>query len=258
MKKHPIDDIFRTKLQGLEKQPSATAWDRLNQGKKKEERRLTAWIWYAAAGVAIALMAGYSVWINQSGEVTPQLAGHPNPVEIPQDSAKPPLTQEATVELAEVVPEKNISSKVEKMRPRISPRVVQKEKEVLSEPARLATTNAPVVLELQSEISLPEIATAKNMENTHVAFTETKVAKQENRTIVVRVEEPVVNEEKEKPSRFTRIFRQLKNAKQGETVDWEDVGFNPKALVARVDDRLKTGEEKVSEKYQNIKERTKL
>jgi hypothetical protein len=41
-------------------------------------------------------------------------------------------------------------------------------------------------------------------------------------------------------------------------VDWEEVGFNPKSLVAKVDDHLRNGEEKVSEKYHNLKEKTKL
>jgi hypothetical protein len=38
-----------------------------------------------------------------------------------------------------------------------------------------------------------------------------------------------------KTSRFTRVFRQLKNARAGEKVNWDEVGFNPKAVLARLD-----------------------
>ena len=256
MKKHPIDDIFRSKLTGLEKQPSASAWDRLDQGKKNDERRFSAWVWYAAASVAIAFMAGYSVWVNKSAEIRPQLAGQQNPVIIQQDSVKPQHAERPFGELAD----RRVEKSVEVNKKQITSGKMQRvpKKQTVPETIQLATTNVPVAVKPDSDIAMPEIVTAKEFEAMHVAIAETKSAKIENRTIVVKVEEPVVNEEKEKPSRFTRIFRQLKNAKQGETVDWDDVGFNPKALVARVDDRIRTGEEKVTEKYQNIKERTKL
>ncbi len=82
----------------------------------------------------------------------------------------------------------------------------------------------------------------------------------QSRTIVVSVEEETgeANEERTQSKRFKRILGQLKNVKQGERVDWEEVGVSPATLIARVDAKLRSGEEKISEKYQNLKERTKL
>ncbi len=258
MKKHPVDEIFRTKLTGFEKQPTAAAWDRLSQGKKSDERRLSAWIWYAAAGVVIAFMAGYAVWINQAAEINPQLASREKPVEIRTDSTGPQVTKESVFEQAKATPEKLVRHEKKRFTKGRLPGVLVKATAPVTEPAQLAIAVDPAALEPESEMPMPVVIPASEIESRHIASVETKEVNNENRTIVVRVEEPVVNEEKEKPSRFTRIFRQLKNAKQGETVDWEDVGFNPKALMARVDDRLRNKEEKVSEKFQNIKERTKL
>ncbi|KAA6441803.1 hypothetical protein FEM33_00600 [Dyadobacter flavalbus] len=79
-----------------------------------------------------------------------------------------------------------------------------------------------------------------------------------SRTIVIAVEAQSNEEDKPKISKFSRVFRQLKNARAGEQVNWEEVGFNPKSLVAKVDDRLRNGEEKLSEKYHHLKEKTKL
>jgi hypothetical protein len=63
--------------------------------------------------------------------------------------------------------------------------------------------------------------------------------------------------EKSKSSRFAKVFRQLKNARAGEPVDWQEIGFNPKDVIAKVDGRGRSRDEEGSEKYQNTK-RTKL
>ena len=66
------------------------------------------------------------------------------------------------------------------------------------------------------------------------------------------------DQDDQKSSKLLRVLRQLKNAKEGEAVDWDVVGFNPKKLMARADQRLRNEEEKLSKQYQNLKEKTKL
>lgn len=103
-----------------------------------------------------------------------------------------------------------------------------------------------VPLDIEKEIA-PQMAPASIKE------------KQENRTIVVNVDETELDSiEKHKSSRFTKVFRQLKNVRAGEPVNWKDVGFNPKTIAAKIDERIRDKEEVISEKYQNIKGRTKL
>jgi hypothetical protein len=68
---------------------------------------------------------------------------------------------------------------------------------------------------------------------------------------------PSEADDKPRGSRFSRVFRQLKNARAGEKVDWDEVGFNPKDLVARVDDRLRNRDDKNPQK-DHPKDKTKL
>ena len=56
MKKHPVDDLFKRKLEGLERTPSAHAWLKI-QERQPAKRRPLVWEWYAAAGVAVAVTA---------------------------------------------------------------------------------------------------------------------------------------------------------------------------------------------------------
>jgi hypothetical protein len=254
MKKHPIDDIFRNKLKDLARQPSANAWDRLSQEKERGQRRMLGWVGYAAASMAVAFIAGSLLWLNQSPEVKPELVGQQIPTVIQEDSAQPEIVEKAVAELADMGSQKKVIKKKEYSSGKKNIHAVDtSDEQVLPD----ANTSVVVVEEKLKE-SEPPIITAEVVGPIQVASVEPQPVPTVNRTIIVRVDEQIINEDKVKSRRFTRILRQLKNAKQGESVDWEDVGLNPKALIARVDDRIKNGEEKVSEKYQNIKERTKL
>ena len=66
MKKHPVDDLFKRKLAELDKKPSSEAWLKI-QERTKSQRRAVGWVWYAAAGIAVTLMAGYLVWQSDAG-----------------------------------------------------------------------------------------------------------------------------------------------------------------------------------------------
>ncbi len=267
MKKHPVDDLFKRKLSTLERKPSAAAWQRIQDGQTKSRRTLV-WVWYVAAGVALALLTGYAVWVNQATYFEPGLA------------------QVQKVEKI-VVPQLNLDSIKNKS---AEEQIASTDKEATEvsapESANIGITMAKSVakrkesVDLKKENSDEEVARAEKSEEArpeHIVPVqimtpqtaqiqpadekpkESVPEKLEDRTILVKVEVPDdEGPDKPKASRFTKIFRQLKNVKEGESVNWTDVGFNPKAVVARVDNRLRMGEEKVSEKYQDIKQRTKL
>jgi|GEM_PF-783988 len=291
MKKHPVDDLFKRKLEGLERTPSENAWLKI-QEKQPVRRRPVVWGWYAAAGVAAAVMGGYLVWQNQQGAspggIQPQqtvASARPAPVDstvYTVEKLNAPVEQltaakkKANAEVdntggvlkpaynAPVNGETQIARAQDNETLNVKARRIQAS-DTHPEPVE----NTPVVA-IAEKLSVPVNAVQAEPAKNPVAQgiktlpdepAVSQVSKPEpelTRTIVVAVETGT-NEAEEKPrnTRFARVFRQLKNARAGEKVDWDEVGFNPKNLVARVDDRLRNKEDRSSEK-DHPKDKTKL
>lgn len=253
MKKHPIDDLFKKKLDGVERTPSADAWDRIRP--VKEEKRLPLLAWYMAAGVVVTLLAGYMMWMSEAGNVGSELAAKTSLPAEDKTIVNPSVTVDnlPTGETSRIAksPEKSIEKIQVPQKEHVSEKSVA---QPMIAAVESVTKKETQTVDTSLELSYPEIEPVREIASvTPVVQNET-----ENRTIVVNVSEPKMEIEQEKSSRLSKIFRQLKNVKHGESVDWKEVGFNPREVVARVDGRLRDGEEKVSEKYQNLKERTKF
>lgn len=268
MKKHPVDDLFARKLTDWQPKPSAQLWDRIETRQEKVSRRL-GWYWYAAASVAILLLACYVVWQSEAVEISGSER------EVATAEQMKPITQPET--LAEVSPSDKATGLVSKgeSREAISPNQVatQIRKVKISEEALGAKSNATMgidekihVAAIQKEVTAPESLIAENAEGTSPQPTaiqaeiikETFPNPSTGRVIVAHVEIAPQVEDEPKSSKFIRVLRQLKNAKQGEAIEWDEVGFNPRKLMAHADERLKNEEEKVSKKYQELKDKTKL
>lgn len=261
MKKHPVDDLFKKRLTSLEKKPTELAWKRIQEGQKNKSRRMAAWVWYAAASVVLTMITGYLVWQSQDTISSPAGTVQIARVEKVMPDIKPApdsLTgkkeavegKEPEIEPAGQVPvlaEVKVDRKVIERKPLVKANMEENKPE--NQPqiqiAKIETAKTNEVKldkpDIQPSI-VPEKVVPKSPELAHVD------EKKPDRTIIVEVEEPV-NEPKEKgkPSRFARVFRQLKNVREAEPVDWDDVGFNPKSIIARADDRT-NDDEKVSGK----------
>jgi len=267
MKKHPVDDLFRNKLKDLERQPSDMAWARIAARHQKPERRLGGWVWYAAAGIVVVLLSGYLVWQQQqvpdngNMAVVTGKAESPETKTVSQDTLK-----QADRPVDEAASDRNIASYEKPSANVQKTAVLQKGTRIQKAPypiikgADLGTdqpqsfrTEEIAVNTIKSDLKPEPVKT--NITQPQLALNESK---EENRTIVVNVEVPEEDNEKPRQSRFTKVFRQLKNVRAGDPVDWQDVGFNPKIIVARVDETIRDKEESISEKYQNIKQKTKL
>ena len=275
MKKHPIDDLFKSKLSELEKQPSNAAWLRIQNEQKNTKQRLGGWIWYAAASVAVAIISGYLIWqgkqdsfrkdVSQSTVAVINESEKINKITISdslvkQDDNTLQKTGEVQIAVADVKINKSEIRKLTHTKPAGQPdsqktefqnntlNTTQETNSISGTSLKNIpiTVSKPVVLpQIEKEI-VSEPALAAN-------------EKRENHTIIVNVDTQEENsDEKPKSSRFAKVFRQLKNVRAGDPVDWKDVGFNPKIIIARVDEKVRNKEEVISEKYQNIKERTKL
>ncbi|CAG5074428.1 hypothetical protein DYBT9623_05111 [Dyadobacter sp. CECT 9623] len=270
MKKHPVDDLFKRKLNNLEKAPSDNAWLRIRE-KQVPKRRVMGWVWYAAASTVVGLFGGYLVWQHSQTDVTVTNKQIVAKVQR-QDSILPKAVDEKTVKTENTiaaVPKEKIKKESLVVRKAIEEKQVPEQRslnEINEEQPALAKleTKQPAEKSMNnntssSVASLPKVTDWEPVKEENKTAAIAKVEAEPARTIVVAVEsESDDPEERPKASKFSKVFRQLKNARAGERVDWEEVGFNPRTLVARVDDRLRSKEDKTSDKYQDSKERTKL
>jgi hypothetical protein len=258
MKKHPVDDLFQKRLTSLEKKPTELAWKRIQEGQKNKSPRMVAWVWYAAASVILTIITGYLVWQGKDDMTSPQAQVAMNRVEqiVP-----------AIVEPKDLLPgkddfvEKNqVENKTTTQAPVLAKVKEQKQYEKGSlrtvEVKASVAENLPQVAKIETakpnEVKLyrPDIQTSPVADKVTPKPVELAVVeeKKPDRTIIVEIEESVQDtKEKSKPTRFARVFRQLKNVREAEPVDWDDIGFNPISIIARADDRTNE-DEKVSGK----------
>jgi len=286
MKKHPVDDLFKRRLEGLERTPSENAWLKIQEKQSARSRtaksRPVVWGWYAAAGVAAAVMGGYLVWQNQQvaspGSIKPQQTiATARPVQkdsvvSPVENLNTPVEQLAAAEKKSNTAADNAGKRLKKASD--TPETTQSQvakvednKTLIAQPEPVQS--APVVAlnekpsvpvnTIQPEPSKSPVAQdIKTLPDEPAVSRVNKPEPEPTRTIVAVVETGISEtEEKPRNTRFARVFRQLKNARAGEKVDWDEVGFNPKNLVARVDDRLRNKDERSSEK-DHPKDKTKL
>ena len=270
MKKHPVDDLFVRKLADWQPKASPDLLRRLEDRQKEKSRRLVGWYWYAAASVALVLMAGYVVWQSQS----PAIINRDQEFAVTDRKRQPkvntsdsdamnsaPTSARVEVHGTRTVLETTVQpgqrkQSVVKVNSEMPPQTQEPETfldrvEVVSIQKK-ETTPESLMLDSKSVASLQPLDLRPEIMNEGLA------EQNKGRVIIAHIETDNLIPEDPKSSKFIRILRQLKNAKQGEAIEWDEVGFNPKKLMARADERLKNEEEKVSKKYQELKDKTKL
>lgn len=271
-KPNNIDELFARKLSKLERTPSPDLWQRIERGQKKESRRLGGWFWYAAASVTILLMAGYLVWQNPTQTIEPQ--GRMAQTEQVTSSKEKKLDSPA-LELNE----KEALTSTKKTEPaerNYQNQPVKREDFAVAEKAVTPTQTDNEQTSILENIEIAKVEkTEKNPEQLISKTDEAIKSLQpidvpvgipgtvlnnfpQKRIIVAHVEMENFDMEDTRPPKFVRVLRQLKNAKQGDEVEWDELGFNPKRILARADERLRSEEDKISDKYQELRNKTKL
>ncbi|MFN8353295.1 MAG: hypothetical protein U0Y10_02525 [Spirosomataceae bacterium] len=269
-KKHPIDNLFSERLHNYERQPSAAAWQKL-QGRleSKKSRRIGGWMIYTiAASVALLLVAG--LWISNQNDEAPQVAQVKN-----QGKTLVPKAPKSAVPIvpnSTLTPQQSIAinrstikvqSKQVPQKPTIAtseaiakntainavPPMPKQGQDVT--PTIEKTMNQSIAQEIRPTPPMPKVTMSE--EKAKPTLAETPIlAKAEptkentiNTTLVVNIGENTQsvteltndnNANAKKNSRIARIFKQLKKAKEGEKVDWDEVGFNPNRLIAKADE----------------------
>lgn len=243
-----IDKFFAEKLQQYERQPRAAAWEKLQTRLEKQESKIIPlwWKFASAASVALLLVSGV-YWLNTSeNTVEDKFASveKSNP-KVKKSFAEVTKPSEEVQSLASI-------QDIEKLRIET---VSSKHNEKVIVPKRtklekvLTNRNEEVIL---SKNITPQPITKPTLEtNTIVLVVENiqkPTVKPEKETIVLNLietqsdavaETTALNEAGDrKQSKFNKIWQQLKRAKNGENVDWKEVGFKPQKLIARADAKI--------------------
>ena len=266
MKKHPVDELFSRKLRDAEITPRDEAFQKFQQRLKAKERRIGWWqkgLWLAAAGVSLLLIVEGGWWLSQQpneintlalsnrsstngiapsshqtseqkvADATNELTSLENNAQVGVGSR---TKSEATTSSSATTPSKHHV----KLKDAIQP-LVQETQIAQVEVTTTASEPQIKIEEPTKTVVLTNAATAKPTEKTVVLqlpeLEKTLVVVNESQTTVAATNSSMTdNDVLNKPRKSTRmakVWQQLKNAKNGEKVDWDEVGFNPNKLVAK-------------------------
>ena len=270
MSQHPIDDLFSSQLRDHRVKPERASWEELQRRMNAKEERKSPFVWWyaSAASVAVLLLASWWLWSGdetvKTGPVTNRMAHqtpkklasgpHQTPVKADQsrsiDEAEKPVIAFEKPAALRSASQKEVDRQVVKSTPPAGQELVVNEKPPVSIPQEevrkpetlLAVEEAPKQAErtLVVQMVAPEIKPTAL-----VASTES-----ENAAIAERSDE---DQPKKKRFRLGRVLRQFNKLKSGEPVEWEEVGVQPGALLARASERVQEGKEKISSSYENLR-----
>jgi hypothetical protein len=237
MKKQPIDSLFADKLQQAEIAPRAEAWAKL-QGKMAKKEKKIVWLpfvsWSAAASVV--LLAGLGIWFMNSSDkpAGAELANVKTPTQktvlVPQEKVQVADNQEIkTPKPTIATPKPSLKSDYHTAMASVNPQeIVVKNEKTATEPI----SKKAVIIEPEPK---PETIAA------------IAPIQSQQKTVRLELSEPTIellaaneamqselvnNTPKEK--RINKIFRQLKNLKNGDDVNWKEVGVTSPKLLARL------------------------
>ncbi len=249
-----LDELFRSKLEGHDSPAGEELWERLNKRRLSKAKPA----WYNRKLMAAAIVSGIAVaggiWLSMPAEREGLSASAPGdiadtPQRVAHESGLSAVTDSVPPEYAEVTaPALHTISDAGK-----------KEPEAEGAGARKAIPVQPDLKTFEEER-----VTSRVEESGQVAVTAATVAEREKedkqpetRVLIVYVRPPAkVDEVQEKPGvelaavtenvesevaeerkklSLKRFFRQLKNAKTGEKINWEELGINPQRVFANVD-----------------------
>jgi len=252
MKKHPTDDLFARKLNQAEIKPRPQAWEALQNRLQIKKVRLAWWqhreSWLAAAGLSLLLVAGWSAWQNRSTSEVKIAQNEPL-----RDFPKQAIGQPNRAQAPAIIKENVAINQGLKTSPVVKPHGTHNNNNNNNNITRTATqktapsmvstnlaqtsTNAPEIPQIAIEPTptiahqiQPDLAQPTAQKTIVLQLPEVPIAQ----TADMPFPETAPIQGNRKSSRFARIFRQVQNAKEGQRVDWDEVGVNPNKLLAKV------------------------
>lgn len=268
MSKHPIDDLFASRLRDHSIKPERASWEELQRRIGAKEKRKTPFIgWYAAAAsVGVVLLAAWWLWSNDKtgilGKQENPIAHHlsKKPGSVNAKTSEPKIDETVAPETAIAYEEKPGTASKTGINRQISTPVLNNS----GSPQEIdqVEKSSPVPPVLADDIQKPQTLVADVL------------SKEPERTLVVQVVTPEIriassslvsppevdemketDDEQPKKKRFRlgRVLRQFNKLKAGESVEWEEVGVQPGGLMARASEKVQEGKEKLTDSYENLR-----
>ncbi|WP_128545587.1 hypothetical protein [Larkinella soli] len=272
MKRHPVDDLFASRLRDHSLKPERASWNELQrrmQGREKE-RRSFVWWYAAAAGIAVVLLAGWWVWSGLGTEVTG--SQEKTVAQAPGRKPVPAITEPAPA-----------APRLSEAEAKDGPVPAYRKPERAGETARNKGTDQPApavpsAAEAVAAAVVPDRTPSQLSPENPVADQPVVAAvidKQPEKTLVVQLPMPtpaaaeteermeavheiasLEEQPRKKRIRLGRILRQFNNLKAGEPVEWEEVGVNPGTILAKASEKVHEGKDKISSSIDNLRYNT--
>ncbi|MDI9866619.1 hypothetical protein QM480_19920 [Flectobacillus sp. DC10W] len=276
MEKHNIDKLFNERLQNYERKPRPEAWDKLQAKLQQNETKIVPLWWKVARAASVVLLlgtAGYFVW--ETTTTNPEVEGssvavvnsHPKAKEDKLAQPNKSMVLEKTGNGENKIEEslaqaKPLLNKIDKQTTHKSS--VKKHFDKLIEVTK--DTREPVLAQKETPQPLPKVTNntiilvmEPTPEQTTPKTAETIVLSMVEAPAGPGVERPGWVEEasNRKTTKLGKLWQQLKRAKNGEGVDWNELGVKPQKVLARADAKLENTKETIVESVKEIKNNEK-
>lgn len=235
-----IDKIFSEGLHTYERQPRPQAWERLEARLQKSERKVLPIWWKYASAASIALLLGLSgYWFESQENIkSDEVATTKKATVIEKQHL--PILQKAMPQIVKVEENHQPTSNL-KRNPKVG--------KVTNTPfTQLPNQQIIKVEEIKQIAKISIIESKKIIEpNTIVLVLENTKPKVEEEIIVLNMVETrpeitaqtdLTDNNVKKETRLSKIWQQLKRAKNGENVNWSKLGIKPQKMLARADAKL--------------------
>ena len=235
-----IDKLFSEGLYKYERQPRPQAWGKIEARLEKSKSKVLPIWWKYASAASIALLLGIGgYWINNQKNNSIEEVATNRKTFIKEKQAK--FIGEQVISQVTII-ESNIPKKT-------TLKINHKHKLIDDKQLdQLPIVQIIKVEEIKQIAKIPKIESKKTEEqNTIVLVLENTKPKIEEETIVLNmietkpevVAQSDLNDEMvKKETRLSKIWQQLKRAKNGENVNWSEVGIKPQKMLARADAKI--------------------
>lgn len=235
-----IDKLFSEGLYKYERQPRPQAWGKIEARLEKSKSKVLPIWWKYASAASIALLLGIGgYWINNQKNNSIEEVATNRKTFIKEKQAK--FIGEQVISQVTII-ESNIPKKT-------TLKINHKHKLIDDKQLdQLPIEQIIKVEEIKQIAKIPKIESKKTEEqNTIVLVLENTKPKIEEETIVLNmietkpevVAQSDLNDEMvKKETRLSKIWQQLKRAKNGENVNWSEVGIKPQKMLARADAKI--------------------
>ncbi len=229
--------------------------------------------WLAAAGVCLLLVAGWLTWRSNSSteinlaqhtllpqsktiedkevvapqekiKIAPeaplakqeQMAAMLNKPEPIKQAARPNTTNTAPeLKSAPVSPQPMVAVLPDTHKSENQSKPENAPGPIVENPQRIAQTSTQPEVTSGAKtvvLQLPELKETLVAANVKEPIAEPRIKSEETTSLSDELEDDILNKPR-KSTRMAKVWKQLKNAKNGERVDWDEVGFNPNKMLAK-------------------------